>query len=86
MSNILDEIRLRLYKNINPSGYYTPVKRVWNAVVKNTPEYIEDPFSDFVGRKLEQGNIEDLKKYQAHNPREDYFMDKGLENDIRNAL
>ena len=79
-------VKERLYKNISPSGYYSPFKRLWNALVKNTPEKFDIPEDGLNGRELKQNPKENLSKLQAHNPYGDYFMHKGLENDLRNAL
>lgn len=85
-NSILDKVKMRLYKNLNPSGYYTPIKRVWNAIVKNQPEQFYDQGIEKTRNPNQNPNKEELKKLQAHNPFGDYFMDKDLENDLRNAL
>lgn len=83
---IINTIKERLYNNISPSGYYNPIKRVWNAVINNTPEKFDNEIDGLTGRQLQQNSKEDLAKYQAHDPYSDNFMNKNLENDLRNAL
>lgn len=84
--DLITIIKERLYNNISPSGYYTPFKRVWNALINNTPEKFKTPIGGLTGRQLKQHPKEELQKLQTHDPSAEYFMHKGLENDLRNAL
>ena len=89
MGGILKTIKQRLYNNIIPSGYYTPFKRVWNAVVKNIPEELDDPMWGHVKRNPNQTNAKDthlLTNYESLQEDNPYAFNKDLENDIRNAL
>lgn len=86
MGDILKTIKRRLYNNIIPSGYYTPFKRVWNAVVKNIPEEFDDPVWGHTKRVPNQSNSENSHLLTNYDDGNEYAFDKELENDIRNAL